>query len=138
MALGLALLAGGAILRGVWPDVLPLYIFTVILSAGITLAQTAVPVLARQWFPTRIGLVAALFTDGLILGETFSASLTLPLMKRFLGPDGWAGMLLFGPRPHCLCWRSGWSSRRPPPPRSPRDPPPNPYRPRKTCRHAAG
>lgn len=102
VALGLALLAGGAILRGVWPDVLPLYIFTVILSAGITLAQTAVPVLARQWFPTRIGLVAALFTDGLILGETFSASLTLPLMKRFLGPDGWAGMLLFWAAPTLL------------------------------------
>ncbi len=39
---GAVLLAGGAILRGVWPAVVPLYIFTVVLSAGITLAQTAV------------------------------------------------------------------------------------------------
>ncbi|MGE5334392.1 MAG: CynX/NimT family MFS transporter [Nitrososphaerota archaeon] len=100
--LGLVLLAGGAVLRGVWPAALPLYIFTVLLSAGITLVQTTVPVLARQWFPTRIGLVAALFTDGLILGETLGAAFTLPVMNRFWGQDGWQGTLLFWAVPTLL------------------------------------
>lgn len=102
VALGLALLAGGSVLRGIWPAAVPLYIFTVLLSVGITLVQTTVPVLARQWFPTRIGLVSALFTDGLILGETLGAAFTLPLMQRFFGPDGWAGTLLFWAAPTLL------------------------------------
>jgi CP family cyanate transporter-like MFS transporter len=94
VAVGLALLAGGSVLRGLWPAAFPLYLFTVALGAGITLAQTSVPVLARQWFPTRIGLVAALFSDGLILGETLAAAFTLPLMGYFFGVDGWPGALL--------------------------------------------
>ena len=47
VAVGLALLAGGSVLRGLWPTAFPLYLFTVALGAGITLAQTSVPVLAR-------------------------------------------------------------------------------------------
>jgi MFS transporter, CP family, cyanate transporter len=102
VGLGLALLAGGAALRSVWPATVPLYLFTVILGGGITLAQTAIPVLARQWFPTRIGLVSALFTDGLIVGETLAAGLTLPLMQQFFGSDGWAGALLLWATPTLL------------------------------------
>lgn len=102
VAVGLALLAGGAVLRSIWPAAIPLYIFTVVLSMGITLVQTTVPVLARQWFPTRIGLVAALFTDGLILGETLGAAFTLPLMERLFGPDGWAATLLLWAAPTVL------------------------------------
>lgn len=102
VALGLALLAGGAVLRSVWPAAVPLYLFTIVLSLGITLTQTTVPVLARQWFPARIGLVAALFTDGLILGETLGAAFTLPLMQRFFGGDGWPGALLLWAIPAVL------------------------------------
>ncbi|HEY1387889.1 MAG TPA: MFS transporter [Ktedonobacterales bacterium] len=102
VAVGLALLAGGSVLRGLWPAAFPLYLFTVALGAGITLAQTSVPVLARQWFPTRIGLVAALFSDGLILGETLAAAFTLPLMASFFGVDGWPGVLLLWAVPTAL------------------------------------
>lgn len=102
VAIGLALLAGGAVLRSLWPTALPLYLFTVAVGAGITLAQTSVPVLARQWFPTRIGLVAALFSDGLILGETLAAAFTLPLMGYFFGVDGWPGALLLWAIPTAL------------------------------------
>jgi CP family cyanate transporter-like MFS transporter len=102
VAVGLALLAGGSVLRGLWPAAFPLYLFTVALGAGITLAQTSVPVLARQWFPTRIGLVAALFSDGLILGETLAAAFTLPLMTYFFGADGWPGVLVLWAVPTIL------------------------------------
>lgn len=102
VAVGLALLAGGSVLRGLWPTAFPLYLFTVALGAGITLAQTSVPVLARQWFPTRIGLVAALFSDGLILGETLAAAFTLPLMAYFFGADGWPGVLVLWAVPTVL------------------------------------
>ena len=95
VGLGLALITVGAVLRAVVPGVLPLYGFTFGLSLGIALTQTSVPVLARQWFPTRIGLVSALFTDGLILGETFAASLTVPLALGLFGPDAWAQSFIF-------------------------------------------
>jgi CP family cyanate transporter-like MFS transporter len=102
VAFGLVLLVGGAVLRGLWPVALPLYLSTVSLGAGITLAQTSLPVLTRQWFPTRIGLAAALFSDGLILGETLAAAFTLPLMAHFFGTDGWPSMLLLWAVPPVL------------------------------------
>ncbi len=91
VTLGLALLAGGALLRAVWPAAVPLYTFTFALSVGVALAQTAVPVLVRQWFPARIGLVAALYTDGLILGEALAAALTGSLVLGIVGAGNWTG-----------------------------------------------
>ena len=91
VAVGLLLLACGALLRAIWPAALPLYLFTFILSVGVALGQTAVPVLIRQWFPTRIGFVAALYTDGLILGEALAAALTGSLVLGALGANAWAG-----------------------------------------------
>ena len=94
VALGLALLAAGTALRAVWPNLLALYAFTALLSLGIAFAQTAMPVLTRQWFPTRIGLVSALFSDGLIFGETLAAVLTGPVILGWLGKDAWASTFL--------------------------------------------
>ncbi|MBF6590349.1 MAG: MFS transporter [Ktedonobacterales bacterium] len=95
VALGLALLASGSLLRAAVPGVVPLYLCTVALSLGIALAQTTIPVLARQWFPRQIGLVAALYTDGLIVGETLGASLTVPVVLGLLGPYAWADSFIF-------------------------------------------
>ncbi|HEV8191765.1 MAG TPA: MFS transporter [Ktedonobacterales bacterium] len=91
VTLGLFLLASGALLRAIWPAALPLYLFTFLLSLGIALAQTAVPVLIRQWFPQRIGFVAALYTDGLILGEALAAALTASVVLGVLGANAWTG-----------------------------------------------
>ena len=94
---GLILLAAGALLRAVWSAVVPLFLFTVVLGLGIALAQTTAPVLIRRWFPKRIGFVTALFTDGLILGETLGAGATVPLMLWLLGNDAWrATFVLWG------------------------------------------
>lgn len=90
VTIGLILLAVGTFLRVLWPSLISLYIFTILLSLGITIAQTAVPVLARHWFPNRIGMVAALFSDGLIIGEAVGAGITVPIMGQFLGKDAWA------------------------------------------------
>lgn len=89
VALGLGLLAAGTFLRAVIPAALPLYLFTALLSLGIAVAQTAMPVLARQWFPTRIGFVSALYSNGLILGEAIAAGITGPLILGAFGHDAW-------------------------------------------------
>ncbi len=90
VAIGLALLGIGGLLRAFWPTALTLFFFTLLLSMGITLSQTSIPVLARRWFPAHIGLVAALFSDGLIIGEAVAAGITFLIMVQFLGQDAWA------------------------------------------------
>ncbi|QBD77072.1 MFS transporter [Ktedonosporobacter rubrisoli] len=95
IACGLALLALGGFLRALWPALLPLYFFTALLSLGIACSQTAIPSLVRQWFPTRIGFVSALFTDGLVIGETLGAVLTIPVVLGWLGQNAWAASFIF-------------------------------------------
>src|SRR5713226_7731493 len=92
---GLILLAGGSLLRALWPVAFPLFFFTVLLSLGIALTQTTIPVLVRRWFPAHIGLATALFTDGLIIGETLGAGATVPIMLGFLGKGAWVATFVF-------------------------------------------
>jgi CP family cyanate transporter-like MFS transporter len=91
VTMGLALLGAGTLLRALWPTEITLFLFTLLLSVGIALSQTAVPILARRWFPAHIGFVTALFSDGLIIGEAVAAGATVPLMLLFLGRDAWTG-----------------------------------------------
>ncbi len=95
VTLGLLLLGAGTLLRAFLPGVATLFLFTLLLSLGIAVGQTAVPVLVRQWFPRHIGLVAALFSDGLILGEAAAAGLTVPVMAQFLGSNAWSSTFVF-------------------------------------------
>ena len=102
VTLGLALVTLGTIARSLWPTTLALYLFTATLSAGVALAQTSIPALARQWFPNRIGLVSAIYTDGLTLGETLGASATVPLMRVWFGANAWPAALLMWALPLTL------------------------------------
>ena len=95
VSIGLGLLATGTLLRAFRLTTSSLFFFTLILSIGITLSQTAVPVLIRRWYPKQIGLVSALFSDGLILGEAVAAGITVLIMVRFLGSDAWASTFVF-------------------------------------------
>jgi len=95
VSIGLALLATGTLLRAFRLTTSALFFFTLILSIGITLSQTAVPVLIRRWYPKQIGLASALFSDGLILGEAVAAGMTVLIMVRFLGGDAWASTFVF-------------------------------------------
>ncbi len=96
---GMAIIAIAVVARGLFPAPLTLYFFTFAIAAGVALAQTSVPALARLWFPQRIGSVSALFTVGLTLGEAFAASVTAPLMRIWFGPDAWPAALLMWAAP---------------------------------------
>ncbi len=95
VSIGLALLSAGAILRAFRLTATSLFFFTLVLSIGIALTQTAVSVLIRRWFPRQIGFVSALFSDGLIIGEAVAAGVTVLIMVRFLGGDAWASTFVF-------------------------------------------
>lgn len=95
VTLGLVVLGVGTLLRGLLPGTLSLFFCTILLSGGIGLLQTALPALIRVWFPRHIGLVNALLSDGMIVGEAVAAGLTVPLLYWLLGPQNWRGSLLF-------------------------------------------
>lgn len=80
VTVGVFLLTAGALLRALLPSALPIFVFTALLSLGIASAQTALPVLVRQWFPNHIGLATAIYSNGLIIGEVLGASLTIPVL----------------------------------------------------------
>jgi CP family cyanate transporter-like MFS transporter len=75
------LIAGlASALRGVAAGALALYAATAVMSAGIAIMQPALPPLARQWLPARISLASAVFTNGLLVGETIPVMVTVPLV----------------------------------------------------------
>jgi CP family cyanate transporter-like MFS transporter len=55
------------------------------MGAGVAVSQPAFPTLTRAWFPTRLGLATAVYSNGLLVGEMVPASLTGPLVAPALG-----------------------------------------------------
>jgi len=74
----LATLASG--LRGAVLDVLVFYAATVVMSVGIAIMQPALPPLVRRWLPRHVSFGTAVFTNGLLVGETLPVMLTIPLV----------------------------------------------------------
>jgi MFS transporter, CP family, cyanate transporter len=93
-ALVTGLLIGGVAsgLRGALLNVWALYAFTIVMSAGITVMQTALPPLVRAWMPQRVSFGTALYTNGLLVGETLPVMLMLPLVFPLV-QDSWRGGL---------------------------------------------
>jgi CP family cyanate transporter-like MFS transporter len=50
------------------------------MSAGVAVMQPALPPLARDWLPDRVGLATAVYANGLLLGETIAVGLTIPVV----------------------------------------------------------
>src|SRR5947209_8450375 len=77
---GLCAVALGGALRGLGPATPILFLLTIVMGAGIAVSQPTLPSLVRAWIPRRIGLATATYSNGLLIGETVAASLTLPLL----------------------------------------------------------
>jgi CP family cyanate transporter-like MFS transporter len=82
---GLLLVGGAGALRGVGPSVAMLAGMTFLMALGIALIQPAFPSIVRQWFPDRVGLATAVYSNGLLMGEIIAAALTVPLLPLFGG-----------------------------------------------------
>jgi CP family cyanate transporter-like MFS transporter len=67
-------------LRGAAPDVAMVMAATLAMAAGISIMQPALPSVVREWVPERIALGTAVYSNGLLVGEAISASLTIPAM----------------------------------------------------------
>jgi len=77
---GLVIAGIASALRGAVPHTLALFAATVVMGAGIAIMQPALPPLVRQWLPKRVSFATALYTNGLLVGETLAVMLTIPVV----------------------------------------------------------
>ena len=94
LAAGLAVAALAAGARGGAANVWLLYLATLVTETGIAVMQPALPTLVREWLPDRVGLGAAVVTNGMLAGGTLGAALTtlaLPLVGTVGGSIWWHG-----------------------------------------------
>ena len=71
-------------LRGAWPNLGWLYAMTIAMGAGVAVTQVTMPPAVRAWAPDRIGFATAVYTNGLLIGETLPVALTLPLVLPYV------------------------------------------------------
>ena len=91
---GIVVIAVASALRGIGPSVPMLFVMTAAMGAGVAVMQPALPTLVGLWFPARIPLATALYANGLLIGETIAASITIPLVLPLL--DGsWRASFVF-------------------------------------------
>jgi CP family cyanate transporter-like MFS transporter len=92
---GVLLVAIASALRGVGPSVPMLFAMTVAMGAGVAVMQPALPTLVGTWYPARVALATAVYANGLLIGETLSASLTIPLALPLVGGSWQASFVLW-------------------------------------------
>ena len=85
---GLLLNALGSAARAALPNAAMLYATTIVMAGGVSIMQTSLPPLVRAWFPRRIGFATAVYTNGLLVGETIAVALTIPLVLPLVN-DSW-------------------------------------------------
>lgn len=95
MTLALASIAVLGLLRTFAPDAGWLFALTALLSLGIALGQTAVPMLVNDRFPRFIGQTTAAYSTGLMVGEIVAATLTVPLVIPLFAGGHWRGSFVF-------------------------------------------
>ncbi|HUY72917.1 MAG TPA: MFS transporter [Candidatus Dormibacteraeota bacterium] len=75
---GLGFVAAFGALRGWGPSTPVLYGATFLMGVGVAVSQPAFPSLVRDWFPRRIAIATAVYSNGILIGETVPTALTTP------------------------------------------------------------
>ena len=102
VTLGLFATAIGGAIRGFSPDTAALFATTFAMGVGIAIMQPALPAVVREWMlPNRIALGTATYSNGLLVGEAISSSLTIPVVLPMLH-DNWRLSLAFWSLPVVL------------------------------------
>ena len=82
---GLLAIGFGSALRGVGPTLPMLFAMTLLMGVGVAVSQPVFPTLVGEWFAGRLAMATAVYSSGLLFGETVPASLTGPLVAPALG-----------------------------------------------------
>ena len=86
---GLGAVAVFGALRGFGPSVPVLFGATVLMGVGVAVTQPAFPHLVREWFPRRIAIATAVYSNGVLIGETVPTALTNPVGVLPLAHGDW-------------------------------------------------
>jgi MFS transporter, CP family, cyanate transporter len=70
LMIGLGLVAVFGALRGAGSSAPILFSATFLMGIGVALIQPAFPTLVRDWFPARIAIATAVYSNGILIGET--------------------------------------------------------------------
>jgi MFS transporter, CP family, cyanate transporter len=93
---GLAIAGVASGLRGAASSTVTLYIATIVMGAGVAVMQPALPPLVREWLPKRVSFATALYTNGLLVGETLAVMLTIPVVLPLVDNSWRWAMVIWG------------------------------------------
>jgi CP family cyanate transporter-like MFS transporter len=86
---GLGFIALFGAVRGFGPSTPVLFGTTFLMGVGVAFAQPVFPSLVREWFPRKIAIATAAFSNGLLIGETLPTILTTPIGTMPLARGDW-------------------------------------------------
>jgi CP family cyanate transporter-like MFS transporter len=89
LATGLGLVAVFGALRGLGPSTPVLFTSTFLMGVGVAVSQPAFPSIVRDWFPRRIAVATAVYSNGILIGETIPNALTTPVGVLPLAHGDW-------------------------------------------------
>lgn len=98
LLIGLLIAGIGSVLRGFASTTMLLFAATAVMGIGIAVTQPALPVMVRQWLPSRIAFGTATYSNGLIAGCIFPVAMTLTLVMPALN-NSWRLDLIFWSMP---------------------------------------
>jgi len=78
LAIGLGAVAVFSALRGAGSSTTVLFGSSFLMGLGVAVSQPAFPALVREWFPRRIAVATAVFSNGILIGETIPNVFTTP------------------------------------------------------------
>ena len=86
---GLGLTAVFGATRGVGPNAFVLYGSAFLMGIGVAVTQPVFPAIVREWFPRRIAVATAAYSNGLLIGETLPTAFTTPVGALQLAHGDW-------------------------------------------------
>jgi CP family cyanate transporter-like MFS transporter len=86
---GLGFVAIFGALRGAGSSPSILFSATFLMGLGVAVSQPAFPSLVREWFPTRIAIATAVYSNGILIGETLPVTFTSPVGVLPLAHGDW-------------------------------------------------
>src|SRR4030081_2440579 len=89
LLIGLCMVGVFSALRGFGPSTPVLYTATFLMGVGVAVSQPAFPSLVREWFPRRIAIATAVYSNGILVGETLPTVLTTPVGVLPLAHGDW-------------------------------------------------
>ena len=89
VAAGLGAIAIFGALRGLGPSEPVLFASTFLMGVGVAVTQPVFPALVREWFPRRIAIATAVYSNGILIGETLPTAFTTPFGVLPLAHGDW-------------------------------------------------